>query len=142
MAAGMTWSGARLRPQSSPRKRVLVVDENPQDLRGCVDTLTRAGYHVSGCSSIEEGTRSLEAGVFGLIIVSQGTVAFEGRPLLERSIEMNRRVPVFVVTPSVDMACYLDAMQLGARDYIEKPVSGEQLLRIVANFCPPSATAA
>ena len=90
MAAGMTWSGARLRPQSSPRKRVLVVDENPQDLRGCVDTLTRAGYHVSGCSSVEEGTRSLEAGVFGLIIVSQGTVAFEGRPLLERSIEMNR----------------------------------------------------
>src|SRR5690348_10573500 len=125
MAAGIAWNQTRFLPQATSRKRVLVVDENPRDLRGCVDALACKGYEVSACSSFDEGTRRLEASPFDLIILSQGTVAFESRPLLERSVEIDRRVPVFVVTPSANMACYLDAMQLGARDYVEKPLSGE-----------------
>src|SRR5215467_13891850 len=110
MAAGAASNESRFLQPSASRKRALVVDENPGDLRGCVDALARKGFDVSACSSFDEGTRRLEATAFDLIILSQGTVAFEGRPLLERSIEIDRRVPVFVVTPRVDMRCYLDAM--------------------------------
>ena len=102
----------------------------------CVDILTRNGYRVSACSSFKEGARQLEAG-FDLIILSQGTADFESQSLLERLIEIDRRVPVVVVTRSVNMGCYLDAMQLGARDYVEKPLSSEQLLRIVGSSLPP-----
>ena len=49
-------------------------------------------------------------------------------------IEVNRRRPVLVVTDCVDMRCYLDAMWLGATDYLEKPHSPEQLLKTVRMF--------
>jgi DNA-binding NtrC family response regulator len=101
MAAGLAWNPARLLPQSSARKRVLVVDENLSDLRGCVGALAEKGYEVSACSSFDEGKQCLEKKPFDLVIVSQGSVAFEGRALLERSIEIDRRVPVFAVTPTV-----------------------------------------
>jgi len=36
-----------------------------------------------------------------------------------------------VVTRCMDMACYLEAMQLGAIDYLEKPIPPADLLRFV-----------
>jgi two-component system C4-dicarboxylate transport response regulator DctD len=139
MATAISHRGAKALAEHLPARKVLVVDENPHDLLACVDTLTRNGYRVSACSSFTEGARQLEAG-FDLIILSQGTADFESRPLLERLIEIDRRVPVVVVTRSVNMGCYLDAMQWGARDYVEKPLSSEQLLRLVGSSLPPPIT--
>src|SRR6266852_6320828 len=130
MATGIVRRTTKLRAECSPARKVLVIDENQRDLLACVDILTRNGYRVSACSSFKEGARQLEAG-FDLIILSQGTADVESQSLLERLIEIDRRVPVVVVARSVNMGCYLDAMQLGARDYVEKPLSSEQLLRIV-----------
>ena len=135
MATAVAHRGAKARPERIPARKVLVVDENPRDLLACVNTLTRNGYRVSACNSFEEGTRQLDAG-FDLIILSQGTADFESQSLLERLIEIDRRVPVVVVTRSVNMGCYLDAMQLGVRDYVAKPLTPEQLLRIVESALP------
>jgi FixJ family two-component response regulator len=38
------------------------------------------------------------------------------------AIEQDRETPVLVLTRSIDMPCYLESMQLGARDYVEKPL--------------------
>jgi len=46
---------------------------------------------------------------------------FEGRLLVERAIEIDRNLPVVVLTECLDMGYYLEAMQLGAADYVEKP---------------------
>src|SRR5439155_10849242 len=109
------------RPESSRGRRVLLVDENAEDLHAYAEVLRRQGCDVRACGSFHEGRDCLEAGSFDLVIVSQGSHAFEGRPLLEQAIETDREVPVVVVATSVDIQAYLDAMQLGARDYIEKP---------------------
>ena len=55
------------------------------------------------------------------MIVSQGTPAFEGRGVLERSLRLRPEVPVVVVARALDIHCYLDAMELGATDYLERP---------------------
>ena len=55
-------------------------------------------------------------------MVSQGSPSFEGREILERAIEMDRRMPVLVLARCLDMRYYIDAMYLGARDYFEKPL--------------------
>jgi len=47
-----------------------------------------------------------------------------------------------VLTRSVDMNCYLEAMQLGAVDYLEKPLPPAQFLRIVETHLRPQAAAA
>ena len=65
------------------------------------------------------------------VLVSQGGPAFEGRTVLDRSIQLDRHRAVLVVTRSIDMSCYLEAMQMGAVDYLEKPVAPSDLLRFI-----------
>jgi FixJ family two-component response regulator len=55
---------------------------------------------------------------------------------------IDRHTPVLVLTRSVDMHCYLEAMQLGAVDYLEKPLPAAEILRIVEIHLRPRATSA
>jgi len=121
---------------------VLLVDENAEDLHAYAEVLRRQGCDVRACGYFHEGRDCLAAGPFDLVIVSPASHAFEGRTLLEQAIETDREVPVVVVATSVDIQAYLDAMQLGARDYIEKPLSASQLVDMVRRFPPPCASAA
>jgi two-component system phosphoglycerate transport system response regulator PgtA len=65
------------------------------------------------------------------VVVSQGTQAFEGRGVLDRAQQLDRHRPVLVLARCIDMPCYLEAMQMGASDYLEKPVSPAELLQFV-----------
>ena len=123
----------------NPARSVLLVDESPKDLRANADILNRQGYEVQTCESVSTGEYRLNGESFDLVIVSQGNRGFEWRSLVERAIRMDRRRPVLVVTDCVDMRSYLDAMWLGATDYLEKPRSLEQLLKTVRMLLPPVA---
>jgi DNA-binding NtrC family response regulator len=73
------------------------------------------------CGSFEEGARRIETKDFDFAIVNQGSASFEGRCVLERAAEMQRNVPIAVVKRCLDTPCYLEAMELGAVDYLERP---------------------
>jgi DNA-binding NtrC family response regulator len=117
-----------------PRLRVLVVDEDLDDLRYYSAVLQRRGLEVQAIPSYVNGADCLAREDFDLIIVSQGSTNFEGRRVLARAIEKNRHTPVLVVTRSVEMSCYLEAIQSGALDYIEKPLLPSQIADLVARF--------
>jgi len=116
------------------RRRVLLVNEDPDRLHFYRTVLQAWGYQVRACSCYEEGLLSLASGVFDLVMVSQGSRSFEGRRVLERAIEINRRLPVVVMARCPDMPCYLEAMQLGAADYLAEPVVVAEMERL---FEPP-----
>jgi DNA-binding NtrC family response regulator len=111
--------------------KVLLVDEEAGDLRNLRLILEGQGFEVSTCTTFEAGIKCLETEVFDFVVVSQGTHAFEGRRVLDRAMQLNRLRPVLVVTRCIDMPCYLEAMQMGAVDYLEKPVPPADLLRFV-----------
>jgi DNA-binding NtrC family response regulator len=50
----------------------------------------------------------------------------------------NRHTPVVMLTRCLEMSCYLEAMQLGAADYLEGPVAAKELERLVATHFQPS----
>ena len=121
---------------STRSKKVLVVDEEAGDLKILRLTLEGQGFEVFTCTSFEAGVQCLETEIFDFVVVSQGSQAFEGRSLLERANQLDRRQPVLVLTRCLDMPCYLEAMQLGAIDYLEKPVPPADLLRFVRTHIP------
>ena len=51
--------------------------------------------------------------------------------LVKRVIEIDRRLPVLVLTECLDMDSYLEAMQLGAADCVEKPLRPDEVARLV-----------
>jgi two-component system KDP operon response regulator KdpE len=101
--------------------KVLVVDDEVGDLRILRLTLESQGYEVFTCTTYEAGIQCLEAEAFDFVVVSQGSQAFEGRSVLDHAMQMDRHRPVLVLTRCIDMHCYLEAMQMGAIDYLEKP---------------------
>jgi len=116
---------------SARSRKVLLVDEEAGDLRTLRLTLEGQGFEVFTCTSYEAGILRLEAEPVDFVVVSQGTQAFEGRTVLDRAMQLDRRRPVLVLTRCISMQCYLEAMQMGAIDYLEKPVPPADLLRFV-----------
>ncbi len=120
---------------------VLLVDEDRDDLRFFRAILREQGYEVRGSESFEEGTRLLDSEAFDFIIVSQGSPRFEGRRVLERVNQIDRHLPIMVVARCLDMKCYLEAMQLGAVDYLAQPVSAQDFERVVDSHVRAGAVA-
>ena len=100
---------------------VLLVFEELQELESYGSILCTLGYNIRMCNSAAEGIKALETEDFSLVIVGQGTPAFEGRQVLERSLQLDPSVPVLIIARALNVHCYLDAMDLGAIDYLERP---------------------
>ena len=125
----MTVPGPDVRATRVPR--VLVVDDDVNDLRSLRLTLEGQGFEVVACPNYNDGLRCLVTAPCDLVVVNQGTPAFEGRSVLDLSRKLDPRRAVLVLTRCLDMRCYCEAMQMGALDYLEKPVSSSDLLSFV-----------
>jgi two-component system, OmpR family, phosphate regulon response regulator OmpR len=126
------------RVQRPRGEKILLVDEDIRDLEYHFKLLDEQGHKVVTCPSYALGARLLECGAFDLVVVSQGGLAFEGRPVLERAIEVTPHTPVLVLAKCVDMGAYLEAMQLGAVDYLQKPVNPLEMMRVIRTYVLPA----
>jgi len=124
------------------RGNALVVHKNTADLIYYRTVLQRAGCAVVTCNSYQQALGCIDTEHFDLIVLSQGSSAFEGRAVLEKAIKMDRGGQVLVVARVLDMGCYLEAMQLGARDYMEEPVLEPEMARAVETCLGSRAVAA
>lgn len=105
------------------RGKVLLAVEAPEDLEYYRTILDGLGYKVLSCRSFAQASSQVRTEVFDLVVVSQGTRQFEGRAVLESAMQIDRRIPVVVLARYLDMRCYLEAMQLGAVDYLAEPLT-------------------
>jgi DNA-binding NtrC family response regulator len=119
-----------------PGGMVLLVGEDSEHLEHIRRITQGMGYSIHACNSYAEGIRQLESGAFEFIIVGQGSRFFEGRCVVERAIKINRRLPVVVVARQLEMECYLEAMQLGAIDYVAGPSVAAEIGRVLHNHLP------
>ncbi len=124
------------------KRRVLVVDEDLDDLLYYSAVLQHHGYEVRSIPSYSDGATCLESEDFDLVIVSQGSPNFEGRHVLARAIEKDRNTPVLIFTRSVDMPCHMEAIQSGALDYIEKPLPPSEIGQLVRKYLPTRSASA
>lgn len=101
--------------------RVLIISDNLQDCLTYGAGLPPSRYDLAVCSSFNAGADLVEKEEFDFVIVDQGSAKFEARTVLERAARFHPHTPVLVVAASLDLHCYLDAMELGAVDYLERP---------------------
>lgn len=137
MALGFASPRRQEPPDYSQRQRVLLVEPDGRDRQYYCSVLEREGFEVCACASYSEGDRCLQNGPLDFVVINQGSRAFEGRSFLEQVLAIDRHIPVVVLTHSVDMPCYLEAMQLGAVDYLEKPLSSDEVIRVVETHLRP-----
>jgi DNA-binding NtrC family response regulator len=111
--------------------KLLLVDDNVEDLLRYSALLRHQGHVVRSVATYAEGCVWLDCDAFDLVIVSQGSCNFEGRAVLIRALERDRHTPVLVLAGVANMPAYIEAMQIGAFDYLEKPLSPLDLAELV-----------
>jgi len=122
-----------------PRGRALVVDQNPRDLASYTEVLKGMGFEVKPFTTYQEGTRCLDEQSPDFVFVSQGGATFDARGIVERALARDRHIPVVVLARNINMKCYLEAMQLGAVDYVQKPLPSAEMEYLVTTHWRPRA---
>src|ERR1700674_641064 len=109
-------------PFSNTRK-ILLFDEDIESLTRHAEPFEAEGFEVHKCTSIESAIRCVEREEFDLAIVDQGTPAFEGRRVIRHLLRYNFPAPLIVMTRFSNLQCRQQALELGAIEYLEKPIS-------------------
>jgi two-component system KDP operon response regulator KdpE len=112
---------------SAPRAKVLVVDDEPP-----IRKLLRMGLSTQGYDILEaaNGKASLEllAQKPDLVILDLGLPDMQGLDLLRMMRARNESVPIVVLSSRGDEAGKVQALDLGADDYVTKPFGMDELL--------------
>ena len=109
------------------RPRILVVDDEPAIQRALGPLLRARGYDVEPASSGADALRSVAAGMPALIVLDLGLPDLEGTEVCRR-IRATSQVPIIVLSARGAEADKVQALDLGADDYVTKPFGPEELL--------------
>jgi two-component system cell cycle response regulator len=109
---------------------VLVVEDARLDGERIADTLAADRDRVEVAQTIGRGLECAVSGSFDLIAVSLTLRSEDGLRLLSqlRSQEATRQVPVLLMGDDTDMARIAKGLELGANDYLIKPIDRNELL--------------
>lgn len=114
---------------------ILLVDDDPimREFAGAV--LRTAGYDVREASDGGQAVDSARAQVPDLVVSDVIMGGGDGYAALEalRSSSATAHVPVVLMTSAADLSGMRRGMNLGADDYLAKPISADALLGVVAN---------
>ena len=119
-----------------PIQKILVVDDSKTELHHLSDILGKRGFAVRTAENGEEAMRRLEEEKPDLIlmdVVMPGQNGFQ----LTRTITRDPRfadVPVIMCTSKGQETDKVWGMRQGARDYVVKPVNGDELIAKIRNF--------
>ncbi len=107
--------------------RILVIDDEHQIRRFLRITLEAEGHSVSEASTGREGTAKAATASPDVVILDLGLPDRDGKEVL-REIRTWSEVPVLVLSVRADEGEKVEALDLGAQDYVTKPFGTRELL--------------
>lgn len=117
-------------------KHVLVVDDEENTRLALTRLLSREGYQVETAANGNEALSRLRAQPAELIITDLNMPEMNGLAFLR---ELNREYPmsnVIMITAYGEVESYLEALNLGVFEYINKPIRLEELKKIMGKIFP------
>jgi two-component system, cell cycle response regulator DivK len=128
---------------STPKKRILVVDDNPRNLKLAFDVLEDAGYEVVEAVNAEEAQSMIVRNLPDLILMDIALPGMDGLTLT-RKIKANERTKHICIIALTAFAMKGDdqkALAAGCDGYITKPIDIHQLPLQVAEILGRSGLA-
>ncbi len=117
-----------------PTGRILLVEDR-QSLRRMLErALAGEGYEVVAAADGETAMARLVDGPFDLVLTDLKLPAASGLEVLAASRAAHPELPVVVLTAYGTVRSAVDAMRLGAVDFLEKPVEIDELFELVRSL--------
>lgn len=115
------------------QEKVLIVEDELHALTGLAELVSGWGYRTETARDGVEGLEKARAWQPGIIVTDLKMPRMDGLELLERLSEINQNQAVVVLTAQGSIQSAVDAMKLGAYDFIQKPVDSVRLRQILSN---------
>lgn len=104
--------------------RILVVDDEELNRDLCVRRLERKGFEAKAAQSGHEALAMLEDESFDVVLLDHMMPGLSGLEVLKslRQRWSQQELPIIMVTAVADSASIAEALELGANDYVTKPI--------------------
>ena len=114
----------------SANSRALVVDDEPAILRFLKPALEANGYELVTATTVAEAIKRIAADAPDIVLLDLGLPDGDGKEVIRRAREWSD-VPIIVLSAREREAEKIEALDLGADDYVNKPFNvGELLARM------------
>jgi two-component system KDP operon response regulator KdpE len=108
--------------------RILIVDDESAIRRALRPPLLELGFQVMEASRGEEALQTLRGSVFDVVLLDVNMPGIGGIETLRRIRAFAPRLPVLVLTVRDQEEDKVEALELGADDYVTKPFSTRELI--------------
>jgi two-component system response regulator HydG len=114
------------------RAEILLIDDEEALCAAAEKILAKEGYHVTSLNTATDGLARFESDGADLLITDLMLPDLEGIQVLKRAKEIRPTVEVIVITGHGTVEKAVEAMRLGAYDFIEKPLDRTALVKAVS----------
>jgi DNA-binding NtrC family response regulator len=112
--------------------RALFVDDDTDFLEGVAEVATQEGFTVTSAHSLQEAREQLATGPADLVLIDLRLPDGDGIALL-REIKETSSSDVIMVSGTATVDSAIEALRLGALDYLTKPLDNRRLKAVLAN---------
>jgi len=109
-------------------RRILIVDDEESFRSMLTVILKKEGYEVESAANGEEGLQRLSASDFDHVLCDIRMPQMDGLEFLEESKKAGAEVPIIMMSAYGTVDTAIEAMKLGAYDYISKPFKPDEII--------------
>ena len=114
-----------------PEQLTIAIVDDEQDMRESISQwLSLSGYQTKTYASAEEALKEIQADYPGIVISDIKMPGIDGITFLKRLQKADNALPVIMITGHGDVAMAVEAMQIGAYDFLEKPFDPERMAEL------------
>ena len=114
-------------------EKVLIVEDELHALTGLAELVSGWGYRTETARDGIEGLDKVNSWVPGIIVTDLKMPRMDGFELLKRLNDMQERQTVIVLTAQGSIERAVEAMKMGAYDFIQKPIEPARLKAVLAS---------
>ncbi len=111
--------------------RVAIIDDEADMRQSVSQWLALSGFETEAHATAEAALRSIDASFPGVVISDIRMPGMDGLALLRRLMALDASLPVILITGHGDVPMAVEAMRLGAYDFLEKPFNPERMNELV-----------
>ncbi len=113
--------------------KILAIDDDVSFLKFLKENLESIGYITKTISDSNTATKALKKNSFDCVLLDVKIPGVNGLELLQISLNNNPTIPVIMLSGQSSIKIAVEAIKLGAFDFIEKPVDVEKLHITIKN---------
>jgi DNA-binding NtrC family response regulator len=112
-------------------EKILVVDDDPEILEVIADILQQAGYDVDRAADGRKAIRRIEDDFYDLVVTDLNLPKVDGMKILQYVVDQSPDTMCVILTGYGTIKGSVEAIKMGAFDYISKPVKSDEILIVV-----------